>query len=281
MAEFFESGLWEHFEELTSRLRKIVYVLVFSVVIVMSLPADLSKLTQLDFAEYDLMVTVLMEYVQDAVLPEGVTLIALNWLDSFYIYVSMSFAISFTVTLPYTAYQLYGFIAPAIFEKEKKNIITFVVAFVTLFLFGVAYSYYIIVPTTFSVLYKFVDQTRVMPLYALRDFYDLITFGLLGSGILYTFPIVLYFLVQLDLILVDELKSMRRHLFVGLSILTAVLTPDPTPVSMILMTIPFYVLFEITLILMSITMKNKPDRTLEEGLRVAEELLARKNPPKE
>ncbi len=81
----------------------------------------------------------------------------------------MSFAISFTVTLPYTAYQLYGFIAPAIFEKEKRNIITFVVAFVTLFLFGVAYSYYIIVPTTFSVLYKFVDQTRVMPLYALRD----------------------------------------------------------------------------------------------------------------
>ncbi len=67
----------------------------------------------------------------------------------------------------------------------------------------------------------------------------------------------------------------------GLSILTAVLTPDPTPVSMILMTIPFYVLFEITLIIMSITMKNKPDRTLEEGLRVAEELLARKNPPKE
>ena len=47
------------------------------------------------------------------------------------------------------------------------------------------------------------------------------------------------------------------------------------------MTIPFYLLFEITLILMAITMKNKPDRVLEEGLRVAEELLARKNPPKE
>jgi len=281
MAEIFESDLWIHFEELMSRLRKIVFVLVFSIVIVMSLPADLSKLAQLDFTEYDLLVTVLMEYVQDDVLPEGVTLIALNWLDSFYIYVSLSFAISVTVTLPYLAYQLYGFIAPAIYENEKKHIFTFVTVFMALFLFGVAYSYYVIVPTTFSVLYKFVNQTRVMPLYALRDFYDLITFGLLGSGLLYTFPIVLYFLVSLDLILLEELKSMRRHLFVGLSILTAVLTPDPTPVSMILMTIPFYILFEITLIVLSVTMRGRPDRTLVDGLSAAEEMLSRKNLPKE
>ncbi len=281
MAEFFESDVWVHFDELMSRLRKIVYILVISIVIVMSLPADLSKLTRLDFNDYDLLVTVLMEYVQDAVLPEGVTLIALNWLDSFYIYVSLCFAIGFTVTLPYTAYQIYGFIAPAIYEKEKRSIITFVAVFMALFLFGVAYSYFVIVPTTFSVLYKFVNQTRVMPFYSIRDFFDLITFGLLGSGLLYTFPIVIYFLVQLDLLLLDELKSMRRHLFVGLSILTAVLTPDPTPVSMILMTIPFYFLFEITMLVLSFTMRNKPDRVLEDGRRVAEEMLARKNQPKE
>ena len=72
MAEFFESDVWSHFDELMSRLRKIVYILVISIVIVMSLRADLSKLTQLDFNDYDLLVTVLMEYVQDAVLPEGV-----------------------------------------------------------------------------------------------------------------------------------------------------------------------------------------------------------------
>jgi sec-independent protein translocase protein TatC len=242
----------------------------------MSLPADISKLTRLNFNDYDLLVTVLMEYVQDAVLPEGVTLIALNWLDSFYIYVSFSFAISFTVSLPYIAYQIYGFIAPAIYENEKRSIFTFVTVFIFLFLLGVGYSYYVIVPTTFSVLYKFVNQTRVMPFYSLKGFFDLITFGLLGSGLLYTFPIVIYFLVQLDLLLVEELKSMRKHLFVGLSILTAVLTPDPTPVSMILMTIPFYILFEITIIVLSVTMRNRPDRTIEEGLFAAKDLLARK-----
>ena len=281
MADFFESNMWVHFEELMSRLRKIVYVMVFTVVIVMSLPADLSKLTRLDLTEYELLVTVLMGYMQDTLLPDGVTLIAFNWLDSFYIYISLSLAISFIVTLPYLAYQVYGFIAPAIYENEKKSIFTFVLVFMGLFLFGATYSYYVIVPTTFSVLYKFVYQTRVMPFYAVKDFFDVITFGLLGSGLLYTFPIVIYFLVQLDLILLEELKSMRRHLFVGLSILTAMLTPDPTPVSMILMTIPFYILFEITIIILSITMRNRPDKTLVDGLMAAEEMLNRKNLPKE
>lgn len=281
MAEFFESDVWIHFEELMSRLRKIVYVMVFTLVVVMSLPADLSKLARFELTDYELLVTALMEYIQDTLLPDGVTLIAFNWLDSFYIYMSLSFAISFVVTLPYLAYQVYGFIAPAIYENEKKSIFTFVIVFMGLFMFGAAYSYYVIVPTTFSVLYKFVYQTRVMPFYAVKDFFDVITFGLLGSGLLYTFPIVIYFLVQIDLLTLEELKSMRRHLFVALSILTAVLTPDPTPVSMILMTIPFYVLFEIMLIVLSITMRNRPDRTLVDGLYAAEEMLARKNVPKE
>jgi len=87
--------------------------------------------------------------------------------------------------------------------------------------------------------------------------------------------------VQLDFLLVEELKSMRRHLFVGLSILTAVLTPDPTPVSMILMTIPFSILFEITILVLTFTMKKKLDRILEAALRVAEEMLTRRNPSNE
>jgi sec-independent protein translocase protein TatC len=272
---------WDHFEELSSRLRKIVFVLVIVTVLVMSLPSDPSKIMNLDMSDYTLLVTDLMQYMQDTMLPEGVTLIAFNWLDSFYIYVAISFAISLTICLPYIAYQIYGFIAPAIYENEKKSIFTFVFVFMLLFLFGVFYSYYVIVPITFNVLYKFVYQTRVMPFYSVKDFFEIITFGLMGSGLLYTFPIVIYFLVDLDLVLVEELKTMRKHLFVGLSILTAVLTPDPTPVSMLLMTIPFYALFEATLIILGITMRNRPDRTIDQGLDAAKELLARQNQPAE
>jgi len=276
LSDDYSEGIWDHLEELTSRLRHIVYALLIVMLIVMSLPSDLSKIWQLNFTDYSFMVTDLMQLLQSALLPEGVTLIAFNWLDSFYIYFVISFAISFIICLPYIAYQIYKFIAPAIYENEKRVLFTFVTLFVLLFLLGVVYAYFVLVPATFTVLYKFVYQTNVMPFYSVKDFFELISFGLFGSGLFYTFPLVLYLLVQVDLLSVDDLKSMRRHIFVALSFFTAIITPDPTPVSMLLMTIPFYILYELTILILGQLMKNKPDKVLEEGIVAAEEFLARK-----
>lgn len=275
MSDDYELEFWDHFEDLSSRLRKILYALIIVMVLVMSLPSDFSKIWQLDFNDYTLLITDLMQMFQNTLLPEGVTLIAFNWLDSFYIYFVICFAISFLICLPYIAYQLYGFLAPAIYANEKRVLFTFITLFVLLFLIGVAYAYFVLVPMTFTVLYKFVYQTNVMPFYSVKDFFELIAFGLFGSGLFYTFPLVLYLLVTIDLIIIDDLKEMRRHIFVALSALTAIITPDPTPVSMLLMTIPFYILFELSILILSRIMRNKPDRVLDAGFNAAQELLAR------
>ncbi len=275
MSDDYELEFWDHFEDLSSRLRKILYALIIVMVLVMSLPSDFSKIWQLDFNDYTLLITDLMQMFQNTLLPEGVTLIAFNWLDSFYIYFVICFVISFLICLPYIAYQLYGFLAPAIYANEKRVLFTFITLFVLLFLIGVAYAYFVLVPMTFTVLYKFVYQTNVMPFYSVKDFFELIAFGLFGSGLFYTFPLVLYLLVTIDLIIIDDLKEMRRHIFVALSALTAIITPDPTPVSMLLMTIPFYILFELSILILSRIMRNKPDRVLDAGFNAAQELLAR------
>ncbi len=278
MSDENELEIWDHLEDLTSRLRRVIYVLLLVMVLVMSLPSDFSRIWQLDFTDYTLLITDLMQLLQNMLLPEGVTLIAFNWLDSFYIYFVISFAISFVICLPYIAYQLYGFLAPAIYENEKRTLFAFVSLFVVLFLVGMAYAYIVLVPATFTVLYKFVYQTGVMPFYSVKDFFELIAFGVFGSGLFYTFPLVLYLLVKVDLLIVDDLKSLRRHIFVALSFITAIITPDPTPVSMILMTIPFYILYEITIIILARIMRDKPDKIIAEGTSAAEELLARSNP---
>ena len=275
MSDDYDLEFWDHLEELSSRLRHILYVLLIVMVIVMSIPSNPTKIFQLDLTDYHFLVTDFMQFLQNSLLPSGVTLIAFNWLDSFYIFFIISFAISFLICLPYIAYEIYTFLAPAIFEKEKKLIFTFVTLFVVLFLMGVVYAYYILIPATFKVLYQFVYQTNVMPLYSVKDFFDLITFALFGSGLFYTFPLVLYLLVSIDLLTVDELKYYRRHILVALLFVTAVITPDPTPVTMLLMTIPFYFLYEITIFVLSRLLKNKPDKVLTAGLSAAEEFLAR------
>jgi sec-independent protein translocase protein TatC len=249
--------------------------LVIVMMIVMSLPADLEKIIRLDFSDYTLLVSKIIEMLQEAVLPEGVTLIAFNWLDSFYIYVMIAFTISFIICLPYIATQVYAFLAPAIYENEKKGLFVFVGTFVLLFLLGVTYAYFILIPATFRVLYQFVYQTRVMPFYSVKDFFDIISFGLVGSGLFYTFPLVIYTLVVIDILIVDDLRRMRKHLFLGLAIVTAFLTPDPTPVSMLLMTIPFYILYELTIIILSRVMKNRPNRVIEAGIHASLEVLGK------
>ena len=275
MSEDEELSIWDHVQELSSRLRRIMVALIITMMIVMSLPADLEKIIRLDFSDYTLLVSKIIEMLQEAVLPEGVTLIAFNWLDSFYIYVMIAFTISFIICLPYVATQVYAFLAPAIYENEKKGLIVFVSMFVLLFLLGVTYAYFILIPATFRVLYQFVYQTRVMPFYSVKDFFDIISFGLVGSGLFYTFPLVIYTLVVIDIIIVDDLRRMRKHLFLALAIVTAFLTPDPTPVSMLLMTIPFYILYELTIIILSRIMKNRPSRAIETGLQASLELLGK------
>ena len=275
MSEDEELSIWDHVQELSSRLRRIMVALVVVMMIVMSLPADLEKIIRLDFSDYTLLVSKIIEMLQEAVLPEGVTLIAFNWLDSFYIYVMIAFTISFIICLPYVATQVYAFLAPAIYENEKKGLIVFVSMFVLLFLLGVSYAYFILIPATFRVLYQFVYQTRVMPFYSVKDFFDIISFGLVGSGLFYTFPLVIYTLVVIDIIMVDDLRRMRKQLFLGLAIVTAFLTPDPTPVSMLLMTIPFYILYELTIIILSRVMKNRPNRVIEAGLQASLEVLGK------
>jgi sec-independent protein translocase protein TatC len=268
-----ELTLWDHFEELSSRLRRVLFVLIVASVLIMSLPADPSKILSLDFSDYTLLTGSIIETLQNTLLPEGVTLIAFNWLDSFIIYVTVSFAAGFMICLPYVAYQIYGFLAPAIYENEKKTLFTFISVFVVLFMVGVAYAYYILLPTTFNVLYQFVYQTRVVPFYSVKDFFDMVVFGLFGSGLFYTFPLVIYLLVKMDLLEVASLKGVRRQLFVALAVVTAVLTPDPTPVSMLLMTIPFYIMYEVTIVILSYAMRDKHDKVILEGLRASQELL--------
>jgi sec-independent protein translocase protein TatC len=273
MSEDIVLTLWEHFEELSLRVRRIVILLIIVMVAVMSIPSDISTILRLDFSEYQPLVSSLIETIQITLLPEGVTLIALNWLDSFYIYILFSFVISFVICLPYIAIQLYGFIAPAMYEEERNNLFKFVFLFILLFVLGAIYSYYVIIPTTFNVLYRFVNQARVMPFYSVKDFFDLILFGLFGTGLFSTFPILIYMLVVIDLIRVEDLKNIRRELIVSLSILTAILTPDPTPVSMLLMTIPFFLLYELTIQILSRTIREKPDRIVENGIEKAKQLL--------
>ncbi len=270
-----EETFWDHIDELSHRLRRIVYCLIIITIMVAAIPSDFNVLLNLQFNDYSPLIMGIMKWIQDRVLPEGVNLIALNWTDTFYIYLVISFGLAVIVSLPLIAKELYEFITPALYENEKKTIIWFVVSFTVLFMFGAIYGFYILVPTTFRVLSNFIFHTNIAPLFSVNDFFNILTVGFFGAGFFYTSPLLLYALVKHGVISLEDLKDNRRTLLLSLLVLSAILTPDPSPFSMLLMSVPFYVIFEVTLFALSRLQKQiiSVDPILLKGIAASKELL--------
>jgi sec-independent protein translocase protein TatC len=114
-----------------------------------------------------------------------------------------------------------------------------------------------------------------MPFFSVKDFFGIVAFGLFGSGLFYTFPLIIYMLVKADLLELDTLREKRKEFFLVILIVTAFLTPDPSPFSMLLMTVPFYLLYEITIQVLSRNNRDQSEKELEEGLNASKELLER------
>ena len=268
-----EQSIWDHLEELATRLRRALTALAIVTFFIMSAPSDLAPILKLNLSSYRPLISSILEIIQESLLPGGVDLIAFNWLDPFYIYFLVAFIVAFLATLPYLAWELYKFITPALYVHERKGIFTFVLVVVILFAVGAAYAWFLLLPTTFSVLYNFVNQSRVLPVFAVKDFYNMVAFGLLGSGIFYTFPVIIWLLVKADLLEVESLKNNRKGIFVGLLVFTAIFTPDPTPFTMILMSVPFYILYEITIQILQRTTPDPEKKAIQAGLRASERFL--------
>jgi sec-independent protein translocase protein TatC len=187
----------------------------------------------------------------------------------------VALALGVLLTLPLIAREIYMFINPALYVNEKKHLYTFVASFAILFSIGVVYAYFILLPTTFHILYRLVYQSNIIPLFSVKDFFNMVAVGMLGSGLFYTFPLVIYLLVKADLIEVNTLKNNRKELLVGLLIVTAILTPDPTPFSMLLMSVPFYLLFELTIQILSRGAKKSKEEVFQRGLVASREILSK------
>ena len=280
MLEGDEKPIWDHLDELAKRLRRILFSVVVATILIASLPADLDRLVKLDLSNYRPMISAVIEVIQNKLLPDEVNLIAFTWLDTFYIYIIVAVALGSLASLPVIAYEIYQFVSPALFHHERKSVFSFVAAFSILFSMGAIYAYFILLPTTFKILLRFVYQTRIAPLFSVRDFFNIVAFGLLGSGLFYTFPLLIFVLVKLDLIDIQTLRDNRKQIFVGLLVVTAILTPDPTPFSMLLMVIPFYLLYELTIQIVSRMKRGeKSEDEIERGVRASIELLKKADRP--
>ena len=151
------------------------------------------------------------------------------------------------VAFPYLIIQLYGFVAPALYTQEKRYSILLIFFGVLLFALGVLLNYFIIFPFAFRFLSTYQVQAMVVNQIALSSYISTLLVLSLLLGILFEIPIVAYFLAKLDLIDKPMLVKYRKHAIVALTILAAIITPTADIFTLLLVTVPLYLLYELSI----------------------------------
>lgn len=183
------------------------------------------------------------EMIKNDLIPKGVTLIATGPSSAFVTQTLISLLGAFIITFPYLLYKIFEFLSPALYHKEKNTIIKILLPSGFLFLGGVVFAYIFIVPPTFRVLYSFNEILEVTPFFVVSEFVSWTMSLIFTTGFMFLLPVFMYILTWIKIIPSSVwIKNWRIALAVFV-ILSAVITPDGTGVTMVTLSIPMILLY--------------------------------------
>lgn len=180
-------------------------------------------------------------------------------LDVFMVSIKVSFLASVVFACPVWLYQFWRFVEPALYAKERKYVLPFILISVALFFLGISFCFYFILPLTLEFLIK-LGQEVGTPIITITDYISMVTLMIFGFGAIFETPLILVLLATLDLVSAHTLASYRRYVIVGTLIVGAILTP-PDPLSQIAMAIPLYIMYEISIVIIRIIQRKKVANT--------------------
>ncbi len=189
------------------------------------------------------------------VLQNGDKLIYTHLLAAFLTYLKTAAVAGILLTAPYLFYQIWMFIAPGLYQHEKKYVIPFVVYSTLLFVGGALFGYFIVFPLGFKFFLSF-ENAYIQPLPSINEYFSLAIRLLFCFGIAFELPVVIYFLAKIGIVTPESLKKKRKYAVLLMFVVAAIFTP-PDPASQVMMALPLIILYEIGIIVAKIGTKKK------------------------
>ena len=190
-----------------------------------------------------------------AQLPINSTMIATDITSNFMAPIRLTVFVAAFLAMPYILYQIWSFIAPGLYKKEKKITIPVLISSIFLFYSGVAFAYFVVLKGVLKFFILFAPQ-NVIPMTDIDSYLSFALKLFMVFGLTFEIPVVTLLLIMVGIISTQSLESKRRYIIVGCFAVSAVVTP-PDGVSMLLLAIPMWLLFELGLFLAKVLIKEE------------------------
>jgi len=243
---------WEHLDE----LRKVIFrpIIVLIVLMCLLFTAKTFIFNNIVFGPIDNNfilyrgINYILALLHQQPLPDyKLHIINIDLPAQFFIHVSTTFYVSLLIAMPYLFYELWTFVRPALYPKEK-HVVEKAFGFAgLLFYTGVLVGYFLVFPLTLRFLGTYQVSTDVINTISLRSYINMFISMILIMGIVFEFPILAAILSKIGIINKQMLKKYRRHAFVILLIVSAGITPSGDPFTLFAVDLPLYALYEISI----------------------------------
>ncbi|MBQ9311529.1 MAG: twin-arginine translocase subunit TatC [Bacteroidales bacterium] len=241
---------WEHLDEFRGTLIKIIVCLVVCSVLAFCFKDILFSLVlypqQPSFVTYSIL----------NIKPIKVELISTELTAQMMIHIKTAFMFGVVMSSPYIIKVLFSFIAPALYENEKKYSIHIILSAYIMFLMGIALNYFLIFPITWNFLANYQVSVQVKNMITLQSYMDTLLMLSLVFGIMFEIPVLSWILGKLGFIKSRVMKKYRKHTIVVVLILAAIITPTSDIFTLLIVSLPIWLLYEISIFIVKAVEKR-------------------------
>lgn len=189
-----------------------------------------------------------------AVLPEGERLVFTDLPEMFFTYIKVAFIAGILAAAPVIFYEIWMFVAPGLYQNEKRYLIPFVVCSTFLFVGGALFGYFIVFPFGFKFFIGFTNE-YVKALPKVKEYFSFSIKLLFAFGIVFELPVVMFFLAKMGIVTPELLKKKRKYAVLLTFTLAAILTP-PDVITQCMMAVPLILLYEVGIIVARLARKK-------------------------
>jgi sec-independent protein translocase protein TatC len=204
----------------------------------------------------------LMQPVLDSLPEKQRALHYTSYIEPLMVYLKVALYGGVFVAVPWVLYQLWQFIAPGLYKKEKRLVVPFLVSGTSLFYLGALFCYFVIMPAAFPAMAAFATDPSLSPVLTMSEQLSLVLGMLLGFGIVFEVPVVIAFLSLIGLVNWRWLAKYRRYAIVINVTIAAIITPTGDPLNLAFMAVPMILFYEIGIILARILGKKREDAAI-------------------